>query len=182
MSGCGVALRRGLLRRLRLGLLVARRLALGLGLRLGLGLTFLIRARAPVIGGLLGRPAVRLVPAGAFEHDRRRRNKTSRLLPAVGALLERAVAGRLDRREHVTTMIAAVVVYRHRSISSPKVSGGAIAIDERAASRRRRGLLENAQAYLFLLPAIAFLGLFKVLPAFYAVYISLFRWDVIQGA
>jgi len=62
------------------------------------------------------------------------------------------------------------------------VSGGAIAIDERAASRRRRGLLENAQAYLFLLPAIAFLGLFKVLPAFYAVYISLFRWDVIQGA
>jgi multiple sugar transport system permease protein len=63
------------------------------------------------------------------------------------------------------------------------VSGGAIAIStERAASRRRRFLLENAQAYLFLLPAIAFLGLFKVLPAFYAVYISLFRWDVIQGA
>jgi multiple sugar transport system permease protein len=62
------------------------------------------------------------------------------------------------------------------------VSGGAIAIDERAASRRRRGLIENAQAYLFLVPAIAFLGLFKVLPAFYAVYISLFRWDVIQGA
>jgi multiple sugar transport system permease protein len=62
------------------------------------------------------------------------------------------------------------------------VSGGAIAINERAASRRRRGLRENAQAYLFLLPAIAFLGLFKILPALYAVYISLFRWDIVQGA
>jgi multiple sugar transport system permease protein len=62
------------------------------------------------------------------------------------------------------------------------VSGGAITITERAASRRRRGLIENAQAYLFLVPAIAFLGLFKILPALYAVYISLFRWDIIQGA
>ncbi|MDP9251826.1 MAG: sugar ABC transporter permease, partial [Chloroflexota bacterium] len=62
------------------------------------------------------------------------------------------------------------------------MSGGAIAITERAASRRRRGLIENAQAYLFLIPAIAFLGLFKILPAFYAIYISFFRWDVIQGA
>lgn len=62
------------------------------------------------------------------------------------------------------------------------MSGGAIAITERAASRRRRGLIENAQAYLFLVPAIAFLGLFKILPALYAVYISLFRWDIIQGA
>ena len=42
--------------------------------------------------------------------------------------------------------------------------------------------VENAQAYLFLLPAVAFLALFKILPAFYAVYISLFRWDIIQGA
>ena len=66
-------------------------------------------------------------------------------------------------------MIAAVVVYRHRSISSPKVSGGAIAQSERAASRRRRGLIENGQAYLFLIPAIAFLGLFKILPAVYAI-------------
>jgi multiple sugar transport system permease protein len=62
------------------------------------------------------------------------------------------------------------------------VSGGAIAVDERAASRRRRLFGENAQAYLFLVPALAFLGLFKILPAFYAVYISLFRWDIIQGA
>ena len=62
------------------------------------------------------------------------------------------------------------------------MSGGAIAQSERAASRRRRGFIENGQAYLFLIPAIAFLGLFKILPALYAVYISLFRWDVIQGA
>ena len=41
--------------------------------------------------------------------------------------------------------------------------------------RKRAGLL-------FLIPAIAFLGLFKILPAFYAIYISFFRWDVIQGA
>lgn len=62
------------------------------------------------------------------------------------------------------------------------MSGGAIATGERAASRRRRGLIENAQAYLFLVPALAFLGLFKILPALYAVYISLFRWDIVQGA
>ena len=62
------------------------------------------------------------------------------------------------------------------------MSGGVIAVDERAASRRRRSFGENAQAYLFLVPAIAFLGLFKILPAFYAIYISLFRWDIIQGA
>src|SRR3979490_1662808 len=79
-------------------------------------------------------------------------------------------------------MIAEEIGLRNRSISSAKVSGGAIAITERAASPRRRGLVENAQAYLFLIPAIAFLGLFKVLPAFYAIYISFFRWDIIQGA
>lgn len=62
------------------------------------------------------------------------------------------------------------------------MSGGAIATGEHAASRRRRGLIENAQAYVFLVPALAFLGLFKILPALYAVYISLFRWDIVQGA
>ncbi|MEX2047771.1 MAG: hypothetical protein WEE03_11460, partial [Chloroflexota bacterium] len=62
------------------------------------------------------------------------------------------------------------------------MSGGAIAVDERAASRRRRLFAEHAQAYLFLLPAVAFLGLFKILPALYAVYISMFRWDIVQGA
>jgi len=62
------------------------------------------------------------------------------------------------------------------------VSGGAIAIDQRAASRRRRVLIENVQAYLFLLPAFAVLLVFKIWPAFFAIYISLFKWDIIQGA
>jgi multiple sugar transport system permease protein len=61
------------------------------------------------------------------------------------------------------------------------VSGGAIAIDQRAASRRRRVVVENLQAYLFLLPAFAVLLVFKVWPAFFAIYISLFKWDIIQG-
>ncbi|HZP97010.1 MAG TPA: sugar ABC transporter permease [Candidatus Limnocylindria bacterium] len=62
------------------------------------------------------------------------------------------------------------------------MSGGAIATDQRAASRRRRFLIENVQAYLFLLPAFAVLAVFKIWPAFFAIYISLFKWDVIQGA
>ena len=62
------------------------------------------------------------------------------------------------------------------------MSGGAIAGGPRAASRRRRLLIENLWAYAFLLPAFAVLFLFKVLPAIYAVYISTFKWDIIQGA
>ena len=59
--------------------------------------------------------------------------------------------------------------------------GGAIATRARAASRRRRVLVENLQAYLFLLPAFAILLLFKIYPAVIAVYISFFKWDIIQG-
>ena len=59
--------------------------------------------------------------------------------------------------------------------------GGAIATRARAASRRRRVLVENFQAYLFLLPAFAILLLFKIYPAVIAVYISFFKWDIIQG-
>jgi len=62
------------------------------------------------------------------------------------------------------------------------VAGGAIAITQRAASRRRRSLFENVTAYLFLLPAFAFLFIFKIWPAFFAIYISLFKWDIVQGA
>jgi multiple sugar transport system permease protein len=62
------------------------------------------------------------------------------------------------------------------------VTGGAIAISQRAASRRRRLLIENLQAYLFLLPAFAVLAVFKVWPAFFAIYISFFKWDIVQGA
>ena len=61
------------------------------------------------------------------------------------------------------------------------MSGGAIAVGQRGASRRRRLLTENLWAYFFLLPAFAVLLLFKVLPAIYAIYISTFKWDIIQG-
>ena len=37
-------------------------------------------------------------------------------------------------------------------------------------------------AYLFLLPAVAVLLVFHFLPAFAAIYMSLFKWDIIQGA
>ena len=61
------------------------------------------------------------------------------------------------------------------------VSGGALASSKRAASRRRRALAENATAYLFLLPAFLVLLVFKIWPALFAIYISLFKWDIIQG-
>lgn len=62
------------------------------------------------------------------------------------------------------------------------MSGGAIAKTQRAATRRRRVIVENVQAYLFLLPAFAVLLVFKIWPVFFAIYISLFKWDIIQGA
>ncbi len=62
------------------------------------------------------------------------------------------------------------------------MSGGAIANTQRAASRRRRALAENVQAYLFLVPAFAVLLVFKIWPVFFAIYISVFKWDIIQGA
>jgi len=51
-----------------------------------------------------------------------------------------------------------------------------------AVTRRRRVAVEHAVAYLFLLPAVAVLLVFHFLPAFAAVYMSLFKWDIIQGA
>ena len=55
-------------------------------------------------------------------------------------------------------------------------------IAARRTARRRRVIGENLQAYLFLLPAFAVLLVFKIWPAFFAVYISLFKWDIVQGA
>jgi len=49
------------------------------------------------------------------------------------------------------------------------------------AARRRRILAENALAYAFLLPAFLILLVFHFLPAFAAIYMSLFRWDIVQG-
>lgn len=48
-----------------------------------------------------------------------------------------------------------------------------------AASRRRRVALEHLQAYLFILPALFFLGLFDIIPAFAAFVMSLTRWSVV---
>lgn len=62
------------------------------------------------------------------------------------------------------------------------MSGGVISVGARAASRRRRVLVENVQAYLFLVPAFAVLLVFKIWPSLFAIYISFFKWDIIQGA
>jgi multiple sugar transport system permease protein len=48
-------------------------------------------------------------------------------------------------------------------------------------SSRRRFSLEAVQAWLFILPALVVIGIFKLLPAFGALYLSLFRWDIVQG-
>lgn len=50
-----------------------------------------------------------------------------------------------------------------------------------SAARRRRVLVENVQAWLFLVPALVVLLVFKVFPALFAIWISLFKWDIIQG-
>ena len=62
------------------------------------------------------------------------------------------------------------------------MTGATVAAPNPATSRRRRLILETLQAYLFLLPAFAVLFVFKVWPAFFALYISTFKWDIIQGA
>jgi len=52
----------------------------------------------------------------------------------------------------------------------------------RTAFRRPRLPIESLQAWLFLLPAVVIIGIFKILPAIAAFYMSLFKWDVVQGA
>ena len=46
----------------------------------------------------------------------------------------------------------------------------------------RRLPIEALQAWLFLLPAVVILGVFQIFPAIAAFYMSLFKWDVVQGA
>jgi len=48
----------------------------------------------------------------------------------------------------------------------------------RKAQRRR----EAIEGYLFLAPALLIIGAFHVWPALYVLYMSLFRWDILQGA
>jgi multiple sugar transport system permease protein len=50
------------------------------------------------------------------------------------------------------------------------------------ASPRRRLPTEAIQAWLFLLPAVVILGVFQIFPAIAAFYMSLFKWDVVQGS
>ena len=50
------------------------------------------------------------------------------------------------------------------------------------ASSRRRLPVEAIQAWLFLLPAVVILSVFQIFPAIAAFYMSLFKWDVVQGA
>jgi multiple sugar transport system permease protein len=45
---------------------------------------------------------------------------------------------------------------------------------------RRRLRRQTAVAYLYLAPAIVALGLFQFFPAVYALYISTFRWGIVQ--
>ena len=49
-------------------------------------------------------------------------------------------------------------------------------------SSGRRLPVEGIQAWLFVLPALLIIGIFKILPAIAAFYMSLFKWDVVQGA
>lgn len=48
--------------------------------------------------------------------------------------------------------------------------------------RQARRLREALEGYLFLLPALAILGVFYIFPALYSLYVSLFRWEVVQEA
>ncbi len=50
------------------------------------------------------------------------------------------------------------------------------------SSPRRRLPTEAIQAWLFLLPAVVILGVFQIFPAIAAFYMSLFKWDVVQGS
>jgi multiple sugar transport system permease protein len=64
-------------------------------------------------------------------------------------------------------------------LSSQPVAAGVASSEARVASRRRRLVFENIEAYLFLAPALIIIGLFHVLPGLAAFVMSLTRWGVI---
>src|SRR5438093_8192018 len=66
-------------------------------------------------------------------------------------------------------------------LSSQPVAAEVIPANVRASPRRRLPI-EAIQAWLFLLPAVVILGVFQIFPAIAAFYMSLFKWDVVQGA
>lgn len=55
-----------------------------------------------------------------------------------------------------------------------------VAAIPRAPSRRGRRLLENLEAYAFLLPAAIVLGVFHFFPIIFAFFVSLLRWNMID--
>jgi multiple sugar transport system permease protein len=59
------------------------------------------------------------------------------------------------------------------------VGPGVVSAPARIAARRRRILIEHAEAYLFIAPALILLAVFHFLPAFAALGMSLTRWGVI---
>lgn len=64
---------------------------------------------------------------------------------------------------------------------APPVPAGALPpLPERRPSLRKR-LRETVTAYAYLFPAASILILFHIVPIFYAFYISLFRWRLVQG-
>ena len=66
-------------------------------------------------------------------------------------------------------------------LSSQPVAAEVIPANVRASPRRRLPI-EAIQAWLFLLPAVVILGVFQIFPAIAAFYMSLFKWDVVQGS
>jgi len=66
-------------------------------------------------------------------------------------------------------------------LSSQPVAAEVIPANVRASPRRRLPI-EPIQAWLFLLPSVVVLGVFQIFPAIAAFYMSLFKWDVVQGS
>src|SRR6267378_158464 len=66
-------------------------------------------------------------------------------------------------------------------LSSQPVAAEVIPANARASPRRRLPI-EPIQAWLFLLPSVVVLGVFQIFPAIAAFYMSLFKWDVVQGS
>ena len=66
------------------------------------------------------------------------------------------------------------------AMSAP-VAAGSVATPARRSAARRRAIREAATAYLWVAPAVLIIGVFHLLPVLYAVYISMFRWGLVQG-
>ncbi len=59
------------------------------------------------------------------------------------------------------------------------MAAGVVSAQARVAARRRRTILEHAEAYLFVAPALLIIGVFHILPGIAAFVMSLTKWGVI---